>query len=1427
MKRKLTRSISVVLMILMILCAAPLASVADFSMLNIFSEIDIVANAAYENTYKNTGNQRKDILGVAKTQIGNTNGNKYGSGNWCAHFIVWCARQAGIGESIIKTTGWATADDLGIAYKGRSADRTVGISYTPQPGDIIIFDYYNAEKENYYCYKEPPSNYGDHVGIVEYVSDGYVHTIEGNSGKNPSVKRQSYKLTYSEIKGYGIPKYKNSEKYLSVNFNANGGSISSDTYKLSSNVIYNKSDSTKYCQKWTYNQTKENGLVNCETFGIYKTGYTFAGWGTKASGGTVFDDRDANVKPSDMSPDIKNGSCSITLYAQWKPNTLEVSYNANGGSISSDTYKLSSSVLYNKSDNTKTVQKWTYNQARENGLINWESFGIYKTGYTFAGWSTKASGGTVFDDRDTTIKPTDLSSDIKNKNCKITLYAQWRPNVLSVYYKANGAKITSDKYKISSDTLYLKSDGKKYEHKWEYNKAKENGLANYGTFGLYKDGYTFAGWGTKENGGTIYGQSDFSIVPTTLKSDIKNGDCSITLYAQWKPNTIKVYYNANGATVTSDTYKLSSNLICDKASGEKLYQKWTYNITKENGLYNASTFGLKKTGYSFAGWGTSASGGTVFDENNTALTPLKLCADVKKANQSITLYAQWVPNTVKIYYHANGGTVSSDKYKLVSNFLSKKENGAKSYNEAVYNSPVQNGLINASTFGLYRTGYTFAGWSTKTSGGTIINENDTTIVPTDFASGIKNGSCTVTMYAQWTPNKVTMHFQSAGELLCRTHTLSGSGKLVTSSAIERVSATQLKYNSKTYSVTGNKTAILTYGKDSPRLSIAEAGLSLSGHVGNGYIAFRDCDNKWRAYINDTLGWYTAAEINKAVSDGKFGGYHIYTQTGTLSQTAPKGNIYFYALWVENHTHSYSVTDSFKGSCTAAAYTVHTCSCGDSYVNMGVVTGHSMKLTTTDATCEKAGASVNTCTACGYSESTEIPAKGHNYKVSETVNPTCITEGKTVYRCVNCKDEYSEAIECVAHKYTSKNIQATCTSNGYVLNICEVCNDEKTGSFTPPKAHNYHSSVVAPTCVGNGYTVKICSDCFAHEETDIVAPTGHKWSDWTVKESPDCVNTGINERVCTACSESEEKTISATGHSFTEETFSPDCTENGYTLHTCKNCDYSYTDNIVSALGHDEKNHSAKLPTCTELGWNAYVTCSRCDYTTYEEKAKLGHDYKNTVTAPTCTKEGYTTHTCTRCNDTYTDTKVKALGHNYKNTVTAPTCTKEGYTTHTCTRCKDTYTDTKVKALGHNYKNTVTAPTCTKEGYTTHSCTRCNSTYTDTKVSATGHKWSAWKEILAPTFTTKGREERACTACDMKEARETAMLTSELGDVDGNGKITAADARLALRASVGLESFNPTKKATADIDGSNTVTAADARLILRASVGLEDLKKYKK
>lgn len=56
-----------------------------------------------------------------------------------------------------------------------------------------------------------------------------------------------------------------------------------------------------------------------------------------------------------------------------------------------------------------------------------------------------------------------------------------------------------------------------------------------------------------------------------------------------------------------------------------------------------------------------------------------------------------------------------------------------------------------------------------------------------------------------------------------------------------------------------------------------------------------------------------------------------------------------------------------------------------------------------------------------------------------------------------------------------------------------------------------------------------------------------------------------------------------------------------------------------------------------------------------------------------------------------------------------------------------------------------------------------------------------------------------------------------GDVDGDGIITSTDARLILRAAVGLEEV-PLE--AGDMDGDGIITAADAREALRESVGLE-------
>ncbi len=70
-----------------------------------------------------------------------------------------------------------------------------------------------------------------------------------------------------------------------------------------------------------------------------------------------------------------------------------------------------------------------------------------------------------------------------------------------------------------------------------------------------------------------------------------------------------------------------------------------------------------------------------------------------------------------------------------------------------------------------------------------------------------------------------------------------------------------------------------------------------------------------------------------------------------------------------------------------------------------------------------------------------------------------------------------------------------------------------------------------------------------------------------------------------------------------------------------------------------------------------------------------------------------------------------------------------------------------------------------------------------------------------------------------------------GDVNGDGEVTAEDARYALRAAVGLDDTadgldfsDPQNRCyiAADVDGEAGISAADARLILRAAVGLETL-----
>ena len=155
--------------------------------------------------------------------------------------------------------------------------------------------------------------------------------------------------------------------------------------------------------------------------------------------------------------------------------------------------------------------------------------------------------------------------------------------------------------------------------------------------------------------------------------------------------------------------------------------------------------------------------------------------------------------------------------------------------------------------------------------------------------------------------------------------------------------------------------------------------------------------------------------------------------------------------------------------------------------------------------------------------------------------------------------------------------------------------------------------------------------------------------------------------------------------------------------------------IEISPGHDLEQHEAKAATCTEVGWDAYVTCKRegCTHTTYKEIPAPGHDpvYHN-AKAANCTEIGWNAYdTCKREGCTHTTYKeIPALNHDLEqHEAKAATCTEIGWNEYdTCTRC-DYTTYVELPALKHDYQQSIVKPTCGKDGYTRYTCSRCDET----------------------------------------------------------------------------------------------------------------------
>ena len=200
-----------------------------------------------------------------------------------------------------------------------------------------------------------------------------------------------------------------------------------------------------------------------------------------------------------------------------------------------------------------------------------------------------------------------------------------------------------------------------------------------------RTGYTFLGWYTASSGGT-------KISSTTKITG------TVTYYAQWSINSYTLTYNVNGGNAVSPA---SKSVQYGSAYGT---------------LPTPTRASTAQYSYTFAGWYTAATGGTQVTANTTM------------GAGNTTIYAHWTATTrsYTATFNGNGGGTPSPSTIT------------KTYGSELGTLPTCS-----------RTGYTFLGWYTASSGGTKISS-------TTKITG------TVTYYAQWSINSYTLTYNVNG-----------------------------------------------------------------------------------------------------------------------------------------------------------------------------------------------------------------------------------------------------------------------------------------------------------------------------------------------------------------------------------------------------------------------------------------------------------------------------------------------------------------------------------------------------------------------------------------------------------------------------------------------------------------------------------------
>ena len=361
---------------------------------------------------------------------------------------------------------------------------------------------------------------------------------------SPSVEKNGY-----EIIGWNTS---NSATTSSWNVNTSKSISTNSTYypitKLNTyTVSYNANGGSGAPASQT--KTTNNNLT-LSSVKPTRVGYTFQGWGTSSSATT------ATYQPGGTYSNNK----SITLYAVWKINKVNIKFSTNSGTVQTSSTNVSGNIYKWKQDSSGVVSRTAANGSTysnpfftlkygsstdRDGLPNYNNskyLNITKTGHNaISGQEWKCLSGCTLNgkvfNQATVYKASDFC-DASKGDCTVTLGVNWVASTYTITLNSQGATSsgTTKVYYQYNTTKTINGTVCYYYT----NSTLTNCLSNgYNITKPTKTNHTFSGYYTGTNGsGTNYVNSSGTFINNVYKTTGNR-----TLYAKWTLNTKKMYVN--------------------------------------------------------------------------------------------------------------------------------------------------------------------------------------------------------------------------------------------------------------------------------------------------------------------------------------------------------------------------------------------------------------------------------------------------------------------------------------------------------------------------------------------------------------------------------------------------------------------------------------------------------------------------------------------------------------------------------------------------------------------------------------------------------------------------------------------------------------------------------------------------------------------